>query len=109
MLNRFTVFATMLCAAAALLSTPNLQAQKSEVKNVVLVHGAWADGSGWSGVYDNLVRDGFNVSVVQEPETSFQAGVRQNSSMIFISTTSTAHDLTRRETKQVEFLQTSSD
>jgi hypothetical protein len=39
------------------------------------VHGAWADGSGWRGVYDNLVRDGFNVSIVQEPETSFQDDV----------------------------------
>ena len=74
MVNKFAVFATMLCAAT-LSSTPNLQAQKSEVKNIVLVHGAWADGSGWRGVYDNLVRDGFNVSIVQEPETSFQDDV----------------------------------
>jgi pimeloyl-ACP methyl ester carboxylesterase len=64
----------MLCAAA-LSSAPNLQAQQSKVKNIVLVHGAWADGSGWRGVYDNLVRDGFNVSMVQEPETSFQDDV----------------------------------
>src|ERR1700734_1556548 len=71
---RFAVFTTMLCAAA-LSSAPNLQAQQSEVKNIVLVHGAWADGSGWRGVYDNLVRDGFNVSMVQEPETSFQDDV----------------------------------
>src|SRR4030081_3306494 len=73
MFNRFAVFTTMLCAAVS--STPNLQAQESEVKNIVLVHGAWADGSGWRGVYDNLVRDGFNVSIVQEPETSFQDDV----------------------------------
>jgi pimeloyl-ACP methyl ester carboxylesterase len=71
MFNRFAVCTTMLCAAV-LSSTPNLYAQKSDVKNIVLVHGAWADGSGWSGVCDNLVRDGFNVSIVQEPETSFQ-------------------------------------
>src|SRR6201993_4299779 len=71
MVNKFGVFATMLCAAA-LSGTANLQAQKSQVKNIVLVHGAWADGSGWRGVYDNLVRDGFNVTIVQEPETSFQ-------------------------------------
>ena len=45
------------------------------MKNIVLVHGAWADGSGWRGVYDNLVRHGFNVSIVQEPETSFQDDV----------------------------------
>ena len=74
MVNKFAVFATMLCAAA-LSSTPNLQAQKSEVKNIVLVHGAWADGSGWKGVYNILVKDGFNVSIVQEPETSFQDDV----------------------------------
>jgi pimeloyl-ACP methyl ester carboxylesterase len=74
MVNKFAVFATMLCAVA-LSSTTNLQAQKSEVKNIVLVHGAWADGSGWRGVYDNLVKDGFNVSIVQEPETSFQDDV----------------------------------
>ena len=64
MINRFAVFTTMLCAA--FLSSPrNLQAEKSEVKNIVLVHGAWADGSGWKGVYQILVRDGFNVSIVQ--------------------------------------------
>ena len=74
MFTRFAVFTTMLCAAV-LSSTPTLQAQESEVKNIVLVHGAWADGSGWRGVYDNLVRDGFNVSIVQEPETSFQDDV----------------------------------
>src|SRR3954466_4977630 len=74
MINRLAVFTTMWCAAV-LSSTPNLQAQKSEVKNIVLVHGAWADGSGWRGVYDNLVKDGFNVTIVQEPETSFQDDV----------------------------------
>jgi pimeloyl-ACP methyl ester carboxylesterase len=47
------------------------RAEQSEVKNIVLVHGAWADGSGWRGVYDILVGDGFNVTVVQEPETAF--------------------------------------
>jgi pimeloyl-ACP methyl ester carboxylesterase len=73
MFNRVAVFVTMLCAAV--LSTPNSQAQKPDVKNIVLVHGAWADGSGWKGVYDNLVKDGFKVSIVQEPETSFQDDV----------------------------------
>jgi pimeloyl-ACP methyl ester carboxylesterase len=74
MFKRFSVFAAMLCAAV-LWSTANLQAQKSEVKNIVLVHGAWADGSGWRGVYDILVKDGLSVSIVQEPETSFQDDV----------------------------------
>jgi len=47
------------------------RAQSMEIKNVVLVHGAWADGSGWKGVHDILVKDGYSVSIVQEPETSF--------------------------------------
>jgi pimeloyl-ACP methyl ester carboxylesterase len=51
------------------------QTSGTPIKNVVLVHGAWADGSGWKGVYDILVKDGFNVSIVQEPETSFQDDV----------------------------------
>jgi pimeloyl-ACP methyl ester carboxylesterase len=59
---------------AALVVT-SVQAQNGPVKNVVLVHGAWADGSGWRGVYDILVKDGYNVSLVQEPETSFQDDV----------------------------------
>ena len=45
------------------------------VKNVVLVHGAFADGSGWKPVADILERDGYTVYVVQEPLTSFDADV----------------------------------
>jgi pimeloyl-ACP methyl ester carboxylesterase len=75
MFSRFAAFATILFAAA-LSSTSCLQAQKSGVRNIVLVHGAWADGSGWKDVYEKLVRDEFNVSIVQEPETSFQDDVR---------------------------------
>jgi pimeloyl-ACP methyl ester carboxylesterase len=51
------------------------QNEKRGIRNVVLVHGAWADGSGWKGVYDILVKDGYNVSIVQEPETSFKDDV----------------------------------
>ncbi|MFE6888182.1 alpha/beta fold hydrolase [Streptomyces sp. NPDC057694] len=39
-------------------------------RNVVLVHGAFADGSGWQAVYDRLVADGHHVSVVQNPTLS---------------------------------------
>src|SRR6202041_395845 len=45
------------------------------VRKIVLVHGAWADGSGWKGVYNILVKDGYTVSIVQEPETTFQDDV----------------------------------
>ena len=41
------------------------------IKNVVLVHGAFADGSGWRGVYDNLTSRGYRVTIVQNPLTSF--------------------------------------
>jgi pimeloyl-ACP methyl ester carboxylesterase len=40
------------------------------VKNVVLVHGGFVDGSGWEGVYRLLRKDGFNVGVVQNPTIS---------------------------------------
>jgi len=51
------------------------QSKQHRVRNIVLVHGAWADGSGWKGVYDILVKDGYKVSIVQEPETSFKEDV----------------------------------
>ena len=47
----------------------------STIKSVVLVHGAFADGSGWSLVAAVLEHDGYTVFVVQEPETTFEADV----------------------------------
>lgn len=44
-------------------------------KNVVLVHGGFVDGSGWQGVYDILSRNGFSVSVVQNPTLSLAGDV----------------------------------
>src|SRR5258707_10525030 len=41
------------------------------IKNVVLVHGAFADGSGWEAVANILKNDGYKVSVAQPPETSY--------------------------------------
>src|SRR6201984_108792 len=66
-----------LCIVLLLLTCGVLSAQNEEyrIRNIVLVHGAWADGSGWKGVYDILVKDGYNVSIVQEPETSFKDDV----------------------------------
>ena len=66
-----------LCIAFLLFTCGVLSAQTNDhrVRNIVLAHGAWADGSGWKGVYDLLVKDGYNVSIVQEPETSFQDDV----------------------------------
>src|ERR1700685_3822363 len=44
---------------------------KTGIKNVVLVHGAFADGSGWGAVAKILEKDGYTVSVAQPPETSY--------------------------------------
>ena len=45
------------------------------IKNIVLVHGAFVDGSGWQGVYDLLVKDGHHVTLVQQPLTSLEEDV----------------------------------
>src|SRR5260370_38513172 len=66
-----------LCIVLFLLTCCALSAQHEDhrVRNIVLVHGAWADGSGWKGVYDILVKDGYTISIVQEPDTSFKEDV----------------------------------
>ncbi|HXB08317.1 MAG TPA: alpha/beta hydrolase [Puia sp.] len=46
-----------------------------KVKNIVLVHGAFADGSGWKGVYDILTKKGYNVTAVQNPLSSLEDDV----------------------------------
>jgi pimeloyl-ACP methyl ester carboxylesterase len=45
------------------------------IKNVVLVHGGFVDGSGWQGVYDHLTADGYRVAVVQNPTLSLAGDV----------------------------------
>lgn len=47
----------------------------TDVRNIVLVHGGFVDGSGWQGVYDLLTADGFNVSVVQNQTLSLESDV----------------------------------
>ena len=61
--------------AALVLGVLALPVVAAPVKNIVLVHGAWVDASGWIPVFEILTREGFNVSMVQEPETSFAADV----------------------------------
>jgi hypothetical protein len=57
-----TVFLLFFCAFSAL----NVFAQNPlpRIRNIVLVHGAWADGSGWRRVYETLAKDGYNVSIM---------------------------------------------
>jgi len=65
-------FLALLFALAAILvwgaPTP---AAAAPVKNIVLVHGAWVDASGWKPVYERLTRAGYHVTMVQVPLTSF--------------------------------------
>jgi pimeloyl-ACP methyl ester carboxylesterase len=51
-------------------------ASKTGIKNIVLVHGAFADGSGWQAVAQILEKDGYTVSVPQPPETSYAEDVK---------------------------------
>jgi pimeloyl-ACP methyl ester carboxylesterase len=80
--SRATVFVPLgLCialAAVVVAASPALEAGAAgigAVKNIVLVHGANTDGSGWRGVYDILKKDGYHVSVVQEPLTGLSDDV----------------------------------
>ena len=57
-------------------------ARAEPVKNVVIVHGAFADGSGWERVADILGKDGYTVSVVQEPLTSLADDVAATNRML---------------------------
>ena len=57
----------------AVLALGAAQVADAAVKSVVLVHGAFADGSGWRPVMEILKQDGYQVYVVQEPETTFEA------------------------------------
>lgn len=66
--------AIMAIALMACLSPRTTKAQ-APVKNIVLVHGAFADGSGWESVYNILKKKGYNVSVVGNPNTSLQNDV----------------------------------
>jgi pimeloyl-ACP methyl ester carboxylesterase len=60
----------MLAAAATAVPASDIG-----VKNIVMVHGAWADGSGWRPIYEILKQEGYNVRMVQNPLTSLEADV----------------------------------
>lgn len=61
---------TCLAFVTALLASAAIPASADAIKNIVLVHGACVDASGWKAVSDILSKD-FKVTMVQEPETSF--------------------------------------
>jgi pimeloyl-ACP methyl ester carboxylesterase len=61
--------------AGTMVITGAVPALADPIKNVVLVHGAWADGSGWRPIYEALKADGYNVRIVQNPLTSLEEDV----------------------------------
>lgn len=68
-----TLKGAIIAIIAALSNVTAANAQT--VKNVVLVHGAFADGSGYKGVYEALTKQGYHVTVVQNPLTSLEDDV----------------------------------
>ena len=77
-MKKLYVVATLTAALAsgALESAAAQSAPKTGIKNVVLVHGAFADGSGWEAVAKILEKDGYTVSVAQPPETSYAEDIK---------------------------------
>jgi pimeloyl-ACP methyl ester carboxylesterase len=83
MKNLYSV--AMLAATLAVSGLDSAAAQspsKTGIKNIVLVHGAFADGSGWEAVADILKKDGYTVSVVQHPETSYAEDIKSTKAVI---------------------------
>ena len=68
-----TIFTALMMGGCS--STPTLRGDSTSVKNIVIVHGAFADGSGWESVYRILTNDGYNVTIVQNPLVSLDADV----------------------------------
>jgi pimeloyl-ACP methyl ester carboxylesterase len=64
-----------IAAALCLLTTAAVPAFAAPVKNIVVVHGAFADAAGWRPVYNILTKDGYHVTLVQQPLTSFNDDV----------------------------------
>src|SRR6267154_2153527 len=78
MMNRRTFSTALLAgAAASLISTGGMAANAAppKARNVVLVHGLFADGSSWSEVIERLQTAGLNVTSVQNPLTTLSDDV----------------------------------
>src|SRR5258708_20849577 len=73
-------------AASLVLVGAATTALADPVKNIVLVHGAWVDGSGWKPVYEILTKDGYDVTMVQEPLTSLQDDVAPTKRILALQT-----------------------
>lgn len=71
----FAAVAAGTLASGAQAQTAQPVPDNQSVRNVVLVHGAFVDGSGWRAVYDDLTARGYRVSIVQNPLTSLEDDV----------------------------------
>jgi len=74
-MTRFNILLTAAASIAALSGSALAAPTTGAVRNIVLVHGAFADGSGWKAVATLLQKDGYTVSVVQQPMTSLEDDV----------------------------------
>ena len=72
--RKVLVVLALVCLASARIATS--QTTSAGVKNVVLVHGGFVDGSGWQAVYDALKKNGYAVSVAQNPTISLAGDVK---------------------------------
>jgi len=68
--NILAAAAASLAASLALATAPAHAGPAAAVKSIVLVHGGFVDGSGWLDVYKTLRKDGYNVTIVQNPTNS---------------------------------------
>ena len=73
-INKTTKIKLLAAGAMATLAAV-LPAQAGPIKSIVLVHGAFVDGSGWKDVYDILKKDGYTVTIVQNPTDSLDGDV----------------------------------
>lgn len=76
-LNRYFMFAALIFSFLFATANSNAQtaASAAQIKNVVLVHGAFADGSGWKALYEVLTKKGYHVTIVQNPLSSLEDDV----------------------------------
>jgi pimeloyl-ACP methyl ester carboxylesterase len=86
LLHKLSIRFVSAAFAVAVFGGANRPALAAPVKNVVLVHGAWVDGSGWKPVSQILTKDGYEVTMVQVPETSFQDDVAATKRILDLQT-----------------------
>lgn len=79
---KIAIKSLLITAVTLAAGSPVLAAVDAPVKNIVLVHGAFVDGSGWKAVGDILTRDGYHVSIAQPPETSLEDDVQATNRLL---------------------------